>query len=917
MIVAQDETQQNAEFRQAFLKHLPKRVEIVLKRGRRLARSWDINAFALMHQDVQGLAGACGRYGLLDLGDRFFGLENFLSPFVKEYRQPEAEHANQFALLLDELSPVAEREMERLGLGLVLAVQNRHADMPQLGRKIQTSVIPPLDFISRYAKVPPLTTFQRQTNPSLADDFNAAIKSTSSASKARIESHESPSYPQVEIATAPAPEAHASPSAVSSASSIVRREVLRVAAESNIGPQRIYHLSDGSVFSRDLGAAIEKRAFLLETLETPEELIEMIGALAPHAAIVDAKFLNILGEHGPNLKAIRQKINHRIVFVVLADSSEVSTRLKAMRIGADVFIPNPNSISEVLERICESLETDIAEPYRVMIIEDDRSQALFAEQILRKAGMQPRAVMDPLSALDQLDQFRPELILMDLYMPGCDGMELTALIREREAFVATPIVFLSGEHDTDKRFDALSAGGDDYLEKPIRPKYLIASVSSRVQRARALARRAHSQNPRDSVSGMIERGILLEHISGKIANEETHGQSGSVLFLIADGAQTVRETAGLMSFDSLMAQAGAFIASLIGEGEHCARYGDTSFLVLSPYRSDDDVLALGQTLIEQFSKHIFDLDQRSTSLNLSVGIAPFSHGWSDAGSVINASERAASTARNATHKLYVHQAQVTQAQAGDEGSIANLVRDALKFDQFQLVFQPIASLRGSADEQFQAFLRLPAPGGRLFTASAIIPAAENAGIIHGVDRWTTARCLMVVQDRLRQGRPVTLFAPHSIESANDPQRGIWLKQQLESRRVPGANLIIEFLAQDALVKVKQIAHFAEQIKELGVRICLSHFDANMSAYQLLQHMRIDFIKISSRYLVNDSNTKSKSEFRKLIDFARDQQIGIVATRVEDAQTAAMLWSSGVDFIQGNFVQQTTQDLEFDFRASSL
>jgi CheY-like chemotaxis protein len=63
-----------------------------------------------------------------------------------------------------------------------------------------------------------------------------------------------------------------------------------------------------------------------------------------------------------------------------------------------------------------------------MIIEDDRSQALFAESILRKAGMETIAVMDPLSALEALDSFDPELILMDLYMPNCDGMELTTLI---------------------------------------------------------------------------------------------------------------------------------------------------------------------------------------------------------------------------------------------------------------------------------------------------------------------------------------------------------------------------------------------------------------------------------------------------------------------------------------------------------
>ena len=116
-------------------------------------------------------------------------------------------------------------------------------------------------------------------------------------------------------------------------------------------------------------------------------------------------------------------------------------------------------------RVAELLDADTTDPFRVLIVEDDRSQAIFAESILRKAGMNTAAVTDPLAALDRLEGFNPELILMDLYMPNCSGMELTAIIREREAFINTPIVFLSGEHDQEKHFEALNAGGDDFLSK--------------------------------------------------------------------------------------------------------------------------------------------------------------------------------------------------------------------------------------------------------------------------------------------------------------------------------------------------------------------------------------------------------------------------------------------------------------------
>src|SRR3546814_10115016 len=97
--------------------------------------------------------------------------------------------------------------------------------------------------------------------------------------------------------------------------------------------------------------------------------------------------------------------------------------------------------------------------------------------------MDARVVEDPLAVLDTLHTFKPDLILMDLYMPRCNGMELTTLIREQPEFLHTPIVFLSGESDQEVQFEVIDAGADDFLAKPVRPRHLIAAVQNRVQRA--------------------------------------------------------------------------------------------------------------------------------------------------------------------------------------------------------------------------------------------------------------------------------------------------------------------------------------------------------------------------------------------------------------------------------------------------
>ena len=81
---------------------------------------------------------------------------------------------------------------------------------------------------------------------------------------------------------------------------------------------------------------------------------------------------------------------------------------------------------------------------------------------------------------------KPDVILMDIYMPGCSGLELTMVIRQEEAFVGVPIVFLSRETDRMKQIAALEEGGDDFFTKPMPPDQLVPAIAARAQRGRTL-----------------------------------------------------------------------------------------------------------------------------------------------------------------------------------------------------------------------------------------------------------------------------------------------------------------------------------------------------------------------------------------------------------------------------------------------
>ncbi|HEX6834156.1 MAG TPA: EAL domain-containing protein, partial [Rudaea sp.] len=250
-------------------------------------------------------------------------------------------------------------------------------------------------------------------------------------------------------------------------------------------------------------------------------------------------------------------------------------------------------------------------------------------------------------------------------------------------------------------------------------------------------------------------------------------------------------------------------------------------------------------------------------------------------------------------------------------AFADAIRAAIKSDGFQLLFQPIVALKGEDGEQFQALLRLRSDNGKLYTAAEIVPFAESHGLIGDVDRWVLSRSMMVLAERERQKRPVRLFVSQAIEAAGDPQRAGWIRQMLETRRVSGERLVIEFRVSDALAHLRDLADFAAAVRKLGIAVSLAGFEGGAAAFQLLDRVKIDFVKVGPRYVEEGSKDPARrQELQSLVATAHERGCDVIAPRIEDARAAAWLWTAGIDYIQGDFVQKAGQDLNYDFHAST-
>ena len=235
-------------------------------------------------------------------------------------------------------------------------------------------------------------------------------------------------------------------------------------------------------------------------------------------------------------------------------------------------------------------------PYRVLIVEDDRSQALFAETVLAGAGIQAQGVSDPELVMGTLESLRPDLVLMDLHMPAIDGAELTDMIRAHAELAHTPIVFLTGDPDPERQFEVLEIGADDFLTKPVRPRHLVAAVENRIMRARQLKAQRGAEKA-DTSTSLHTRTRMFQRLATAIPND-----TGALHVVEVAGIAALRERLGYSALEEILTAAARVVAAIAGDNP-AARLNDNTFLV--HVSGDGDLEAFARELRDGLGREEF------------------------------------------------------------------------------------------------------------------------------------------------------------------------------------------------------------------------------------------------------------------------------------------------------------------------
>jgi diguanylate cyclase (GGDEF)-like protein len=245
-----------------------------------------------------------------------------------------------------------------------------------------------------------------------------------------------------------------------------------------------------------------------------------------------------------------------------------------MRAGIDITIQREERATSLLSRILDLVQTREQECYKVLVVEDSRVAVAQIQRALTQHGIDSRVVADPIGLLEALDAYRPDLILMDMYMPHCNGVEATRALRQLPAYRAVPIVYLSSETDIGLQIEALRLGGDQFLTKPFNPVVLAATLKTKIERHREMERATF----KDGLTGLFNHTAAKVRLDAMVATLPPGGQL-TVAMLDIDHFKAVNDTYGHPVGDQVIRSLAWLLTGRLRGSDLIGRYGGEEFIL--------------------------------------------------------------------------------------------------------------------------------------------------------------------------------------------------------------------------------------------------------------------------------------------------------------------------------------------------
>lgn len=574
---------------------------------------------------------------------------------------------------------------------------------------------------------------------------------------------------------------------------------------------------------------------------------------------------------------VRQRIeagwSAAVPLAVLGRDAGLQARLDAALAGANAYFAPPYAHQGVLAFLHGQLRGESEAGTTLAVVTEPGSALARLSTPIAGPDLSVRLEPPCEQLPERLTENPPDLVVLDGDLTGLSPLSLAAALRQTPGMASVPIMLGTSAAKRDLDAGASEAGVDRLFGLPVAAEDLCAMALSLVRRSRQQAWAHRQALRRDPATGLLSREHFLERLV-QIPLSGTEVQF-SLLCVALDGHGAGAESAARETAEELQ--------QILPPSAPAARLEPNLFAALME-GPDPDTLAGLSARLERRIEAV--ASQRRRSLRVRTTRVTAHHR-----NLLEALEEACSRVNN------------NKSVGPVEGLWSSRVRAALRENRFRLVFQPVSGLSGQFEELFETFLRMLDSQGEDIPPHDFMPPAREAGLARELDRWVLEHAVRVLAARSGGVTP-TLFVKLLPESVEDPGLVPWITELLARESVAPERLVLEIPHGCALRQRATTEHLLAALGELGCGRTLEYFDDAADAALEALELSLDYLKLAPALtdgLAADEVLRQRVE--AITRHCRERGIAAIASRVQEATALAVMWRCGIEFIQGNFMQE--------------
>jgi diguanylate cyclase (GGDEF)-like protein len=429
-----------------------------------------------------------------------------------------------------------------------------------------------------------------------------------------------------------------------------------------------------------------------------------------------------------------------------------------------------------------------------------------------------------------------------------------------------------------------------------------------------LEKKIESLSRLDSLTGLSNRQHFMQLLKERISEKNNTDDHRALIYITLDNFKVIREECGIAVSDIVLCDIAELLEANCGEKDCLSRFGDYSFSILHYDSNEEKTLGLGETLLHKIAGHLSEVDGRAITTTGSIGTCTIKSSTNDAQQIISHADMACEVARSSGgNQIHTHSVVVSE-QIGPENEQQwdNVIRTTIDEERFYLAYQPIVSLKGDTRQRYEVLLRIIDEAGHVILPGQFLSIAEKTGLSDEIDRWVISTAFRKLAETRKDNDDTQFYIKLSGATLADTGLPVWIDEQLRENHLGSESIVFEIPERTAIDDLKSAMAFVKSMQNSNFKVAFEHY-GHSDQPQLLKHLPVDILKIDGALISGlASNEANQSRVKAILELAKEHGKECIAECVDDAGSLAQLWQYGVDSIQGNFVQEPSKELNYDF-----